>query len=117
MPETKSGSNSTVKVKGTIHWINPNHAENIEVRIFENLVDESDAEVVEGQERAPDDYRINPNSLKVIKNAYLESNLKVNYNERYQFMRSGYFCLDKDSTDSQKVFNRTITLKETKKIK
>ena len=116
-PETKSGSNSTVKVKGTIHWINPNHAENIEVRIFENLVDESDAEVVEGQERAPDDYRINPNSLKVIKNAYLESNLKVNYNERYQFMRSGYFCLDKDSTDSQKVFNRTITLKETKKIK
>ena len=116
-PETKSGTNSTVKVKGTIHWINPNYAEKVEVRVFENLVEEQDAEAVEGQERAPEDYKINPNSLKVITNAYLENNLKVNFEERYQFMRNGYFCLDKDSTNSQKVFNRTITLKETKKVK
>ena len=116
-PETKSGTNCTVKVKGTIHWINPNHAEKIEVRLFDNLVEEESAELVEGQERAVDDYKINPNSIITIENAYIEDNLNVNFEERYQFMRNGYFCLDKDSTEDKKVFNRTITLKETKKTK
>lgn len=116
-PETKSGTNCTVKVKGTIHWINPNHAEKIEVRLFDNLVEEESAELVEGQERAVDDYKINPNSIITIENAYIEDNLNVNFEERYQFMRNGYFCLDQDSTEDKKVFNRTITLKETKKTK
>lgn len=116
-PETKSGSNCNVKVKGTIHWVNPNHAEKIEVRLFDNLVEEESAELVEGQEHAVSDYKINPNSIITIENAYIEDNLNVNFEERYQFIRNGYFCLDKDSTENKKVFNRTITLKETKKIK
>ena len=116
MPDTKSGSDCTKKVKGTIHWINPSHADKIEVRLFENLIDESSASDVEGQEHAVEGYKLNPNSKIVLKNCYIESGLNVNFEERYQFIRNGYFCLDKDSTDGKMVFNRTITLKETKKI-
>ena len=116
LPETKSGSNCEKKVKGTIHWINPNHSEKIEVRLFENLIDEESAEEVEGKEHAVDGYKLNPNSLVVLDNCYIESGLNLNFDERYQFIRNGYFCLDKDTTDNKKVFNRTITLKETKKI-
>ena len=85
--------------------------------MFDNLVEEESAELVEGQERAVNDYKINPNSIITIENAYIEDKLNVNFDERYQFMRNGYFCLDKDSTELKKVFNRTITLKETKKVK
>ncbi len=115
-PETKSGSDCIKKVKGTIHWVNPNHSERVEVRLFENLIDEDYAEEVEGQEHAVDGYKINPNSYKILENCYIESGLNVNFEERYQFIRNGYFCLDKDSTENKKVFNRTIMLKETKKI-
>lgn len=116
LPDTKSGSDCTKKVKGTIHWINPSHAEKIEVRLFENLIDESSASEVEGQEHAVEGYKLNPNSKIVLENCYIESGLNVNFEERYQFIRNGYFCLDKDSTEEKMVFNRTITLKETKKI-
>ena len=116
LPDTKSGSDCTKKVKGTIHWINPSHADKIEVRLFENLIDESSASDVEGQEHAVEGYKLNPNSKIVLENCYIESGLDVNFDERYQFIRNGYFCLDKDSTDGKMVFNRTITLKETKKI-
>lgn len=115
-PETKSGSDCTKKVKGTIHWVNPNHAEKIEVRLFENLIDESSASEVEGQEHAVEGFKINPNSIVVLNNCYVESGLNLNEEERYQFIRNGYFTLDKDSTETKKVFNRTITLKETKKV-
>ena len=115
-PETKSGSECTKKVKGTIHWVNPNHAEKVEVRLFENLIDESSASEVEGQEHAVEGFKINPNSIQVLENCYVESGLNLNEEERYQFIRNGYFTLDKDSTESKKVFNRTITLKETKKV-
>lgn len=116
LPDTKSGSDCTKKVKGTIHWINPSHADKIEVRLFENIIDESSASDVEGQEHAVEGYKLNPNSKIVLENCYIESGLDVNFDERYQFIRNGYFCLDKDSTDGKMVFNRTITLKETKKI-
>lgn len=116
LPDTKSGTDCQKKVKGTIHWINPKHAEKIEVRLFENLIDESSADEVEGQEHAVEGFKINPNSIVVLNNCYIESNLFENFDERYQFIRNGYFCLDKDSTNEKKVFNRTITLKETKKI-
>ena len=114
---TKSGSDCTKKVKGTIHWLNPNYAEKVEVRLFENLVDEESQEEVEGQERATDSFKINPNSKLVLTNCYVESGIDYNYEDRYQFIRNGYFCLDKDTTQDKKVFNRTITLKETKKNK
>ena len=112
---TKSGTNCTKKVKGTIHWLNPNHAKRVEARLFENLVDEESQEDVEGQERAVQDFKINPNSKTILKNCYIEDDVNFNFEDRYQFIRNGYFCLDKDSDDKTLVFNRTITLKETKK--
>ncbi len=114
-PETKSGSGSTKKVKGTIHWVNPNHAKKVECRLFENLIDEESASEVEGQEHATEGYKINPNSKQVLNNCYVED-IAFDENERYQFVRNGYFCLDTDSTQDKLVFNRTITLKETKKV-
>lgn len=114
--DTKSGSGSTKKVKGTIHWINPNHAKKVEVRLFDNLIAEESREAVEGQERAVDDYIINPDSIKVLNNAFVED-IDYTLDERYQFVRNGYFCLDNvDSKEDSLVFNRTITLKETKKV-
>lgn len=114
---TKSGSDCQIKVKGTIHWINPNHAIKVEARLFENLVDEDSQEEVEGQEHATDNFKINPNSLKVLNNCYVEDGITYTKEERYQFIRNGYFCLDKDMTPEKLVFNRTITLKDTKKQK
>ena len=115
-PATKSGSDCTIKVKGTIHFINPKHALECEARLFENLVDEQSASEVEGQENeVSSDYKLNPNSKQVIDKIYVED-IQYNQEERYQFIRNGYFCLDKDSTDKKLVFNRTITLKETKKV-
>ncbi len=114
---TKSGSDCTVKVKGTIHWVNPNHAKKVEVRLFENLVDEESQEEVEGQEHATDNFKINPNSLTILKDCYVEDGVPYTMDERYQFIRNGYFCLDKDTTENNLVFNRTITLKDTKKRK
>ena len=111
--DTKSGSECTRKVKGTIHWVSPKYAKNIEVRLINNLIEEESASLVEGQERAPEDdeYRFNPNSLIVLNNAWVESDVHFNFDDRYQFLRNGYFCLDKDSTKDKLVFNRTITLK------
>lgn len=67
-----------------------------------------------GQEHAVDDYKINPNSLVILNNCLIESDVEFNYEDRYQFLRMGYFCLDKDTTKEKLVFNRTITLKEGK---
>ena len=114
---TKSGSDCQKKVKGTIHWVNPKHAQKVEVRLFENLVDEESQEEVEGQEHATENFKINPNSLTVLENCYVESDVEFNFEDRYQFIRNGYFCLDKDTTPQKMVFNRTITLKDTKKVK
>ena len=111
--DTRSGSECTRKVKGTIHWVSPKYAKNIEVRLINNLIEEESASLVEGQERAPEDeeYRFNPNSLIKLENAWVENDVEFNFEERYQFLRNGYFCLDKDSTNEKLVFNRTIGLK------
>ncbi|MDD3862533.1 MAG: glutamine--tRNA ligase/YqeY domain fusion protein [Clostridia bacterium] len=108
-PKTKSGSGTEpeVKVKATIHWLNCNYARKIEVRHFENLTLDSTA--ING------DYEFNPNSLHINKNAYIEKDIEFDFEERYQFLRNGYYCLDKDSTDESLVFNRTISLRDTKK--
>lgn len=110
---TKSGSGSDKKVKGTIHWINADHSKQIEARLINNLISEETADAVEGQEHAVDDnaYRFNPDSLVVLKNAYIENDVDFNMEDRYQFLRNGYFALDKDSAEDKLVFNRTITLK------
>ena len=108
-PETKSGSGfEGRKVKGTIHWISAEHAVPCEVRLYENIVDEE-----KGVYNEAGELNLNPNSLTVIKNAYVEESLKeTTETEQYQFVRNGFFCLDsKDSKPEMPVFNRIVSLK------
>ena len=110
-PETRSGlSESNRKVKATIHWVSAAHAQTAEIRLFERLftVPEPDNEE-EGKSFL--DY-INPDSL-VVKNGYLEESLNLNTAAPYyQFERIGYFCIDKDATETHLVFNKTVSLKQ-----
>lgn len=98
------------KVKGTIQWVSAAHAVDAEVRLFDNLFTlENPAAVPEGK-----DWRdfLNPNSL-TIKQAKLEPMLaNAKMEDRFQFMRLGYFCLDKESAPGKLVFNRTVELKD-----
>ena len=110
-PESRSGAEgSNIKVKGTLHWVSAAHAINIEVRLYDRLFTE------ENVDEAPGDFKdyINKDSLQIVSNAYAEPALKeAKLNERYQFMRTGYFTLDKDSNEEKMIFNRTVTLKDT----
>lgn len=111
--ETKSGSGFTGrKVKGTIHWVAAPFAIKAEVRLYENLVDEN-AE----QSNEDGSYNLNPNSLTVLKNCYVEPNLKdAKPLDSFQFLRHGYFCVDeKDSTPEHLVFNRIVSMKSSYK--
>ena len=108
-PETKSGSGfEGRKVKGTIHWVSASHAVPCEVRLYENIVDEE-----KGVYNEDGELNLNPNSLTVINNAYVEESLKETTEvEQYQFVRNGFFCLDsKDSKPEKPVFNRIVSLK------
>ena len=108
-PETKSGSGfEGRKVKGTIHWVSVAHAIPCEVRLYENIVDEE-----KGVYKEDGELNLNPNSLTVINNAYVEESLKETTEvEQYQFVRNGFFCLDsKDSKPEKPVFNRIVSLK------
>ncbi len=115
-PDTKSGmEGSKRKVKGTLHWVSIQHAKTVHVKQYDRLfMDES-----------PDGHKdkdflefLNPDSLSVINNCYIEPNYRdanANFSdgiERYQFQRLGYFCIDKDTTDENIIFNRTVTLKD-----
>ena len=109
-PATKSGMNSEVKVKGTIHWLNEKYATPCEVRNYENLLAEED-EGSTNERAVVNEYKINPNSIKVI-NAFVESGIDYNLDDRYQFIRNGFYCLDnKDSKADSLVFNRVVDLK------
>lgn len=109
-PATKSGMNSEVKVKGTIHWLNEKYATPCEVRNYENLLAEED-EGSTNERAIVNEYKINPNSIKVI-NAFVESGINYNLDDRYQFIRNGFYCLDnKDSKADALVFNRVVDLK------
>src|SRR6056297_1026504 len=111
-PKSKSGSGSEEslrKVKGTLHWVSIKHAVTAEIRLYDRLfTDES-----------PDTHKdkdfmefINPNSLEVI-TGYVEPSLATAKPEdRFQFQRIGYFCVDKDSTSDKLVFNRTVGLRD-----
>ncbi len=108
-PETKSGSGFTGrKVKGTIHWVAAPTAGKVEVRLYENLVDEE-----KGVYNEDGSVNINPNSLTVLKECYVEPALmEAEPNDKFQFMRTGFFCVDtKDTTEEHKVFNRIVSLK------
>jgi glutaminyl-tRNA synthetase len=109
-PESKSGSDTSGLVtKGVIHWVSVPNAISAEVRLYDRLFKVENPSSEEGDFK---DY-INPNSLEIITNAFIEPSLKnVTADMRYQFIRKGYFCLDKDSTSEKLVFNRTVTLKD-----
>ncbi|NNV57783.1 glutamine--tRNA ligase/YqeY domain fusion protein [Limnovirga soli] len=111
IPESKSGSDTSgINVKGTLHWVSAKHAVNVEVRLYDRLFRSENVAAEEGDFKD----NINPDSLQVIQNAYAEpALLQSDLQERYQFLRKGYFCLDKDSTAEKLVFNRTVTLKDT----
>jgi len=110
MPESKSGHDMTeIKVKGTIHWVSIPHARTAEVRLYDRLFKVEDPSNEEGDFK---DY-INPDSMQVLANAYIEPALAAaKPQERFQFMRKGYFCTDTDSTENKLIFNRTVTLKD-----
>jgi len=110
VPESRSGHDTSgINVKGTLHWVSVKHAINCEVRLYDRLFKVEDPSSEEGDFK---DY-INPDSLQVIKAAYAEPSLKTaKFDERYQFLRKGYFSLDKDTAESRMVFNRTVTLKD-----
>ncbi len=110
-PESKSGHDTSgISVKGTIHWVSVAHAKTAEVRLYDRLFRVDDPGNEEGDFK---DY-INPESLQVLPNAYIEPALaEANFKERYQFLRKGYFCLDEDSAKDKLVFNRTVSLKDT----
>lgn len=111
IPESKSGNDTSgINVKGTIHWVSAQHAKTAEIRLYDRLFTSETPDAEEGDFK---DY-LNPESLTVLPNAYIEPALAdADLDSRYQFIRKGYFCLDKDSTADQLVFNRTVTLKDT----
>ena len=113
-PETKSGSGFNArKVKGTIHWVAAQTALKAEVRLYEKLVDEE-----KGKLNADGTLNLNPNSLRVLKECYLEPSLKeAKAFESFQFVRNGYFCVDcRDSEPGKPVFNRIVSLKSSFKL-
>ena len=113
-PETKNGSGFTGrKVKGTIHWVNASTAVTAECRLYENIVDEE-----KGKLDANGNLNLNPNSLTVLKECYLEPNFSdAKAFDSYQFVRNGFFCVDyKDSTPEHLVFNRIVSLKSSFKL-
>ena len=115
-PDTKSGmEGSNRKVKGTLHWVSIEHSKTVQVKQYDRLF----------MDEAPDGHKdkdflefLNPNSLSVINQCYIEPNYMdagAKFDDdimRYQFQRLGYFCIDKDSTDDNTIFNRTVGLRD-----
>ena len=112
--DSRSGTETEAskrKVKGTLHWVSIKHALKAEIRVYDRLF----------TDEAPDSHSdkdfkelLNPDSLKIIKEAYVEPFLqKANVGDHFQFQRLGYFTLDKDSTSDHLVFNKTVGLRDT----
>ncbi|WP_224998630.1 glutamine--tRNA ligase/YqeY domain fusion protein [Cesiribacter sp. SM1] len=110
VPESRSGSDTSgINVKGTLHWVSAAQALPIEVRLYDRLFMHEDVADAEGDFKE----HLNPDSLQVIETAYAEPALKeATLEERYQFLRKGYFTLDPDSTADKLVFNRTVGLRD-----
>lgn len=110
-PETRSGlSGSARKVKGTIHWVSTKYAIPAEVHLYERLLPND----VEGDIEDWNEY-INPDSLIILNNCFIEPELKTSKpGDKFQFIRLGYFCVDKKyTTDEKFAFNRIVPLKDT----
>ncbi|MBP5135083.1 MAG: glutamine--tRNA ligase/YqeY domain fusion protein [Paludibacteraceae bacterium] len=109
-PETKSGTEGgNRKVKSTINWVETESCLKAEVRLYDRLF------AVEDPSASDEDFRslLNPDSLKVVKNCCIESALKdAKPGDHFQFLKQGYFVVDKDSTADNVIFNRTVSLKD-----
>ena len=110
IPESKSGSDTSgIKVKGVLHWVSATHAVPVEVRLYDRLFKVENVAEAEGDFK---DY-INTDSLQVVPKAFAEPAIvDAKENERFQFLRKGYFVLDKDLTKDKLIFNRTVTLND-----
>ena len=113
-PATKGGNYTERKVKGTIHWVSATEGVKTQVRLYENIIDEEKG--VYNEEDGS--LNLNPNSLTVLDNCYVEPELgHAKSEEKFQFVRNGYFCVDsKDSIDGKPVFNRIVSLKSSFKL-
>ncbi|MDM8518771.1 glutamine--tRNA ligase/YqeY domain fusion protein [Anaerolineales bacterium HSG6] len=112
-PETWGGdSPDKRKIKGTLHWVSANHAIEAEVRLYDHLFQtENPNDFPEGKDFT---VNLNPNSLDILTTSQLEPSLaEANIGDNFQFIRKGYFTLDKDSTSDKIIFNRTVSLRNT----
>jgi glutaminyl-tRNA synthetase len=110
IPESRSGADTSgINVKGTLHWVSVKTAVSVEIKEYDRLFKAEDPTAAGGEFTD----HINPNSLRIVNTAVAEPALaNAKFEERYQFLRKGYFTLDKDSSPSQVIFNRTVTLKD-----
>ena len=111
LPESKSGgAQANIKVQATIHWVSIAQAVTLEVRQYDRLFKVEDPASEEGDFKS----YLNPDSLHLVPVAYAEPAMKhAKFNDHYQFLRKGYFYLDKDSSEEKVIFNRTTTLRDT----
>ncbi|MBN1272214.1 MAG: glutamine--tRNA ligase/YqeY domain fusion protein [Candidatus Aminicenantes bacterium] len=112
-PATKGGwSKDGRKVKGTLHWVSAEHALPAEIRLYDQLFSRENLDDLEEGKTHLD--FLNPNSLDVLEDCRVENSLaEAKPESRFQFLRQGYFCLDKDSTTGRLIFNRTVILRDT----
>ena len=110
-PRSRSGSDTSgKKVKGTLHWVSIPHALEVEVRLYDRLFNDPDPA---GHKDKDFLEFLNADSLKILDKAYVEPGLKdAKVLDRFQFMRKGYYCVDRDSTPEKLVFNQTVTLRD-----
>ena len=111
--DSKSGSGSEAskrKVKGTIHWVSAQHAVEAEVRVYDRLFTDENPD---GNKEIDFKTYINPESLKIVKGFIEPSVNEAKVQDRFQFQRIGYFCVDNDSTKEKLIFNKTVGLRDT----
>lgn len=110
IPESRSGHDTSgIKTKGVIHWVDAQNCLPVEVRLYDRLFKVENPSAEEGDFK---EY-INPDSLEIIPSACAEVSLKnARPGAKFQFLRKGYFCVDKDSTPEKIIFNRTVALKD-----
>jgi len=110
IPESRSGHDTSgLHVKGTMHFVSAAHAVPVQVNMYDRLFRVENPASEEGDFKS----YLNPDSLKVVQNAYAEADLKnAQLGHKFQFIRLGYFCVDPDSTADKIIFNRTVTLKD-----
>lgn len=111
IPESKSGNDTSgLKVKGTLHWVNAKDCATATVHLYDRLFSDPQPDAHDGV-----DFKqfLNPNSLQVLEKVLVEpAVLNLKPQDTFQFLRHGYFCVDKDSKPGKLIINRTVTLKD-----